>query len=1067
MSIVIFVSISIVKLKILMKNYLMHFLLCLTSFVITSNFSFAQITTIIPYNASWRYLDNDTRPTGWETTTYNDASPVNWTNGNAILGYSGTVGAVNTTISFGGNASNKYITSYFRKVVNINTPGAYTNFTLNIKRDDGCVVYINGVEKIRSNMPASPATIVHTTLATLASDNGTTPQTFTLASSDFVNGNNTIAVEMHQTNVTSSDLIFDLELIANGTPPALIPFASSWKYLDNNTTPTGWETSGFNDASWASANGVLGYGDGQVPQLNFGTDANNKYITTYFRKTVNITNLSSYQDFSFNLIRDDGAVVYVNGVEVNRFNMPTGIITPATLAPLAISGVDETTPVSFTICSSYFVEGNNVIAVEMHQNAANSSDLSFDLNLVGNPLASGTPTLTRQPYLQMGSQNSIIIRWRTNIGCIGKVDIGSSFGSYTISSAAEACTTTEHQVTITGLTPDTKYYYRIGTPSTILQETNTNFFTTLPLDNTTRKLRFAVFGDCGRNDNSFQNQSLAQYQTYLSNNSIDAADAMLLLGDNAYNSGTETEYINSFFTPYGGSILRNHKLYPVPGNHDYYVSTQTDRNTPYYQNFTMPKNGELGGVASGTESFYSYNIGDVHFLALDSYGEEAGATRLYDTLGAQVAWIKNDLAANTKKWVIAYWHHPPYTMGSHNSDTEGDLAAMRENFIRILERNGVDMILCGHSHDYERSYLLKGYYKQNPADPQVNEVNFNVATHAVNNSSAKYNGTANSCAYTTNSGKYNHGTVYVVSGSAGADGGVQAGYPHNAFPFSQDDGGMFYFEIEHNRLDAKFIRRDGVIADNFTIMKDVNTINNVNVQINDPITLTASWIGAYNWSSGQTTRSITVTPTAVGSTIYTVTDGLGCITDQFTVNALNTLPVSIKQYTLQHNNGSIVNQWTTATEVNNKFFTIEHSKNGIDFDFLANVNSLGNSNIERQYKYTHHNPINGVNFYRLSQTNLDNKLTHLGVRKIDLKNIKPIAIKTIKNGDATILQLSASSLGMYKMTIVTSSGKMVFNESININVPIVSKQINLSSGIYFCELTNTSNETITEKLLIH
>jgi hypothetical protein len=60
--------------------------------------------------------------------------------------------------------------------------------------------------------------------------------------------------------------------------------------------------------------------------------------------------------------------------------------------------------------------------------------------------------------------------------------------------------------------------------------------------------------------------------------------------------------------------------------------------------------------------------------------------------------------------------------------------------------------------------------------------------------------------------KSNHGTVYVVAGSAGADGGVQAGYPHNALPFSQDDGGMFYFEVDSNRLDAKFIRRDGQIA---------------------------------------------------------------------------------------------------------------------------------------------------------------------------------------------------------------------------------------------------------------
>jgi acid phosphatase type 7 len=846
----------------------------------------------------------------------------------------------------------------------------------------------------------------------------------------------------------------------------LLSFGSSWRYLDNNTRPAGWETTSFNDAAWASGNGVLGYGDAPSTVVSFGADANNKYITTYFRKNIIIINLANYQTFTVNLKRDDGAVVYVNGVEVNRVNLPAGTITHTTLAPSAITGASETTPVSFTICASYFVEGNNVIAVEMHQNTANSSDLSFDLELIGDALPTGTPTLTRNPYLQMGSQNSIEIRWRTDIPCIGKVDLGTTFGTYTITNS-ESCVTTEHRVVLNGLTPDTKYFYQIGTPSTVFQGATSNFFTTLPPDNTTRKLRFAVFGDCGRNDNSFQTQSINQYQNYLTSNGIDAADAMLLLGDNAYNSGTETEYTNSFFTPLGNSILKTHKLYPSPGNHDYYVSTQTDRNTPYYQNFTMPKNGELGGVASGTESFYSFNVGDVHFLSLDSYGEEAGATRLYDTLGAQVTWIKNDLAANTKKWTIAYWHHPPYTMGSHNSDTEADLAAMRENFIRILERNGVDMILCGHSHDYERSFLLKEYYKQLPADPQVNEVNFNVATHAVNNSSGKYNATANSCAYTTNSGKYNHGTVYVVSGSAGADGAVQTGYPHNAFPFSQDDGGMFYFEVDNNRLDAKFIRRDGVIADNFTIMKDVNKTNNVNIQINNPVTLTASWIGTYSWSSGQNTRSITITPTVVSSTVYTVTDGLGCIADQFTVNALSALPVIINNYSIKNNYGKVDHQWTTTSETNNKFFTIEYSTNGTDFVSLTNINSIGNSSIETNYNYTHNNPVHGVNYYRLSQTNVDNKTTYLGVRKIDLKNKKSVSIASIKNGANTLLQFSSNILGVYKMKIIDNNGRIALNENITIDAPIIKKQVNLPSGVYFCELTNAANEITIEKLLIN
>jgi hypothetical protein len=96
-----------------------------------------------------------------------------------------------------------------------------------------------------------------------------------------------------------------------------------------------------------------------------------------------------------------------------------------------------------------------------------------------------------------------------------------------------------------------------------------NFFVTVPSVNTTRKLRIAAFGDCGRNDANFQVNTLTQYRNYLSANGVEAADAWLLLGDNAYNSGTETEFNNNFFSAYGSSILKNHKLYPSPGNHDY------------------------------------------------------------------------------------------------------------------------------------------------------------------------------------------------------------------------------------------------------------------------------------------------------------------------------------------------------------------------------------------------------------------------------------------------------------------------------------------------------------------
>lgn len=112
-------------------------------------------------------------------------------------------------------------------------------------------------------------------------------------------------------------------------------------------------------------------------------------------------------------------------------------------------------------------------------------------------------------------------------------------------------------------------------------------------------------------------------------------------------------------------------------------------------------------------------------------------------------------------------------------------------------------------------------------------------------------------------------------------GSTQSGWPHNALPFSDNGGGMFYLEIEQNRLDARYLRADGVVWDQFTIMKEVNTTVALTLPANTPTQLTASWLGDYQWSTGEVTRSITVSPGT--NTSFQVSDGRGCLTDVFQV----------------------------------------------------------------------------------------------------------------------------------------------------------------------------------------
>ena len=873
-------------------------------------------------------------------------------------------------------------------------------------------------------------------------------------------------------------LLFAITFSLNSfSQTTIVPYGSSWKYLDTDTRPVNWETSGFVDASWASGPGQLGYGDGDESTTVACSACSPKYITTYFRKSISIINPAAYTNFTLNVKRDDGVVVYINGTERYNNNMPVGRLH-STLASTAAAD-DGNTAQTATLSSAFFSAGTNVIAVEIHQNATTSSDITFDLQLLGNDAFSAG--LSRGPYLQMGGQTSLNIRWRTTAAENTRVEIGTVYGTYpTVFS--NAATVTEHEISITGLSADTKYWYRIGNSTNMSAPDPDKFFRTLPPGNTTRKLRFAVFGDCGRNDNGFQNGSLTQYQRYLTDNSIDASDGMLLLGDNAYTNGTEAEYTSNFFNAYSSTILKNHKIYPTPGNHDYDNGAQpASRTLPYYLNFTMPTNAEIGGVASGTEAFYSYDIGDVHFLALDSYGTETGGTKLYDTTGVQVTWIKADLAATTKKWVIAYWHHPPYTKGSHDSDTETDLRDIRENFIRILERNGVDMILCGHSHDYERSYLLKGYYKTNPGDAALNGINFNVATHAVNSSSGKYDGTTNSCVYKTASGKNNHGTVYVLSGSSGANGTVvTAGsdpWPHNAMPNSIDEGGMFYFEVDNNRLDAKFINRVAgpggvaVIGDQFTIMKDVNTTTNYNIVNGNSVNLTASWPQTtnYTWvNTTGTTRTVNVTPPNNATTNYTVADGLGCVTDQFSITTSGTLPVSLLTYDVRLNNNKVDINWSTSTEINNKYFTVEKSGNGRDFSSIGNVNGAGNSTSTIHYFFVDYDPFIGVSYYRLSQTDFNDQKDYLRIKQVINNRGKDFEVKAISAGSGLLLlQINSSNQGVYQVRIYDIHGRERKNEMISCVSGTCKKEFRLETGVYVYEVINNNGHKISQKVLIN
>ena len=487
-------------------------------------------------------------------------------------------------------------------------------------------------------------------------------------------------------------------------------------------------------------------------------------------------------------------------------------------------------------------------------------------------LSVSAQSVTRGPYWQVVTPTSAIVRWRTDQPTTGRVWFGTNASQLT-TSLREAQPTQEHVVTVNNLQPATRYAYAIGFDETKLVSGPDYYLKTAPVSGTTPPIRLWVTGDFG---NGSDNQRRV-YQTFQQATTTRPADLWLWLGDNAYTYGKDDEYQKYVFDVYGPTF-RNTPIIPTPGNHDY-ADNPTSLNVDYYRLFTMPQKGEAGGVASGTSTYFSADYGNVHLISLDSFAQQAADQKeLNDTTSAQVQWLKRDLIANKLPWVIVTFHHPLYTKGPRDSDTEERMRLLHERLSPIFERYGVDLVLNGHSHGYERFYRMHDHTGlANTFDP---------AKNISENTTARYDGSPNSCPILTKG----IGTVYVVNGSGGSLGGVSPGYPHPGMVAGYRGdvgGGSMLLDVTENRIDGQFLAFDGSVPDKFTIVKNTNKSTQITAKQADTLNLTASWpLGDYRWTGGQTSRSIRYVAGQAGTYPLSVMDGKQCLADAFTITVL-------------------------------------------------------------------------------------------------------------------------------------------------------------------------------------
>ncbi len=464
--------------------------------------------------------------------------------------------------------------------------------------------------------------------------------------------------------------------------------------------------------------------------------------------------------------------------------------------------------------------------------------------------------VTRGPYLQLGTPSSTTVRWRTDVATDTVVRYGDAPGNL-INIVTIPGATIEHEATISGLQSDTNYFYSVGDSSGILEGGNTDyFFTTSPEPGIPKATRIWILGDSG-NANSNGRAVRDAFKTY---NNSNPPDLWLMLGDNAYADGTDSQYQNAVFNQYP-EILQQSVLWPALGNHDALSSFVVDQSGPYFEAFNIPANAEAGGVSSGTEAYYSFDYGNIHFICLESYQ----SSRLPD--GQMLTWLESDLLANDKHWVFVFAHDPPYTKGSHDSDREGPEIEMREFVLPILESYGVDVVFAGHSHAYERSFLLDSHY----GDSSTLQ-----SSMIVNSGDGQVDGTG---AYTKPAGGgANQGTVYVVSGN-GSRVSTRGNLDHPAMFTSIRSLGSIVVDVDDNRMDAIMLDSVGQEADHFTIIKSPDNTSPsvvkttatdatvVSVRFSEPVDQATAGSVA-NYSLGQ---GINITNASVLGRIVTLT----------------------------------------------------------------------------------------------------------------------------------------------------------------------------------------------------
>ena len=479
---------------------------------------------------------------------------------------------------------------------------------------------------------------------------------------------------------------------------SLVSDYSTWKYLEGtkeaSDPSTAWRALDFDDARWREGQSgfSIGFGNYDAPTRLWGMPR--VYPSLFLRKKFTLEDTGWIQSLVMRVDYDDGFVAYLNGTEVARRGLAGEPDQPVPFdAPAAVHSRGNPELIDLAPYKLLLEAGENILTVQAHNSTVLSSWFAFHVELLAN--------VVRGPFISATTPTGTKIAWRTLHPTTSVVEygptpaLGQRVGSETV--------TTDHVLQLTGLEPGTEYHYRVGgVASDTPRYSRSAAFKTLK---SSGPVKLLLLGDTGRG-NLIQHK----FATLLRR---EQPDAVMIAGDIVYPSFTPKYEDFRHFSVYR-EHMKSTPYFTAVGNHDLY-----DGDTAYLNAFHLPtnnlpalglKNPTVDYPFSGTEHFYSFDVGDAHVSVLyNPWFSHHIITR--DT--NQLHWLTNDLATTTKPWKFLLMHFHVASSSAHGwSSYDGngvpDTFDFGNTIYPIVAKYGVDLLLAGHSHAFEKFNPVAG-----------------------------------------------------------------------------------------------------------------------------------------------------------------------------------------------------------------------------------------------------------------------------------------------------------------------------------------------------------------------